>query len=319
MIVLLLALVLPDCASCHRAIAESFAKTPMAQSSGPVTSIPPGEYRHAPSQTTYRIASDGKVDIRTPAQTAAQMLAYFIGSGAHGQSYLFLRAGKLFQAPVTHYSGRGWAMSPGYEQDTNSDWTRSVDRDCLWCHASSARPIFGTVNQYADPPFAQNGVTCERCHGDARDHALDPRRLPFNPVKLEPRARNDTCRQCHMIGTARTNKPGRSFYEYVPGRRLDEMVTYQTAPQERRSDLKVTGHFERLAMSKCQIASGEKLWCGTCHNPHPVRTGTDLNQPCLTCHTPATCQRGPDCQLCHMPKAPSPEAGHSVFTDHWIR
>lgn len=307
------------CAACHPAIVAAYESTPMARSSGTVTSLPLGSYRHAASQTTYSIQPPNRVQIRTPLETATQTLEYFLGSGAHGQSYLFRRGDKLFQAPITHFAHRGWGMSPGYEADDHSDWTRPVGRDCLWCHASAARPIYGTANRYADPPFRENGITCDRCHGDTRAHAQDPSQRPVNPRKLPALARNDTCRQCHLLGLTRTDKPSRSFYSYQPGGLLDELVTYQTAKQQKQSDLKVTGHFERLAMSRCQIASGDKLWCGTCHNPHPTAGKTDPNQPCQTCHSTKQTHGGPDCQGCHMPKAPTPEAGHSTFTDHWIR
>lgn len=307
------------CATCHPAIVAAYEASPMARSSGHVTSLPPGAYRHPPSQTTYTIEPPNRVRIRTPLETATQTLEYFLGSGAHGRSYLFRRGDKLFQAPVTHYAHRGWGMSPGYETDDHSDWTRPIGRDCLWCHASSAQPIYGTANQYADPPFRENGITCERCHGDARAHTQNPTIRPVNPAKLPRLFRDDVCRQCHLLGLNRINKPGRSFYSYRPGTRLDVLVTYQTAPQHQQDDLKTTGHFERLAMSKCQIVSQEKLWCGTCHNPHPTTARQDPNQPCRTCHANKLSHGGPDCQNCHMPKAATPEAGHSMFTDHWIR
>lgn len=306
------------CTPCHSAIVESYRQSPMARSSGPVEALAPAVYTHARSRTKYTIESPNRVVIQTPEQRATQQLHYFIGSGAHGRSFLFLRGAGLFQAPVTQYAGRGWAMSPGYEEDQFSDWTRPIDRNCLWCHASSQRPIYGTRNQYANPPFAENGITCERCHGDAKQHVADPRRRPVNPAKLAPALRDDVCRQCHTIGKTRADKPGRSFFEYRPGMALSALVTYETVPQTRDMDLKVTGHFERLAMSKCRIATGDKLWCGTCHNPHPT-AAVDKNQACRTCHTPPKCARGPDCQSCHMPKAPSPEANHATFTDHWIR
>jgi predicted CXXCH cytochrome family protein len=310
MIALLFLLAMEDCTPCHSAIVGAYQKTPMAQTSGAVGELKEGRFQHAPSKTTYRM-SGKTVSVQTPQQKAVQTLHYSIGSGAHGSSYLFLRGSQLFQAPVTYFRQKGWAMSPGYENDDHSDWTRPVDRNCLWCHASGTRLIYGTINQYAQPPFRESGITCERCHSKSGAHYN-------NPAKLASEPRNDVCRQCHMTGLARSDKPGHTFFEFKPGMRLNDLVTYSSAQQRLEDDLKVTGHFERLAMSKCQIASGDKLWCGSCHNPHPVQA-VDANASCRSCHAAATCQRGPDCHSCHMPKAPSREAGHSVFTDHWIR
>ena len=305
----LLLLIAADCSPCHSEIVKAYSTTPMARSSGPVQSLTAASYRHPQSKTRYVITPPNLVRIETPQQRATQVLQYFIGSGAHGRSFLFTRGGKLFEAPITEYAGRGWAMSPGYENDDHSDWTRPIDRNCLWCHASSTKLIYGTVNQYANPPFAENGITCERCHAATATHYT-------NPVKLPVAARNDTCRQCHLLGIDRKDKPGHSFFEYKPGMLLDSLVTYETVAQQPASDLKVTGHFERLAMSRCQISSGDKLWCGSCHNPHRV---SDANQSCRSCHAGKAAHGGNDCQSCHMPKAPSAEANHSIFTDHWIR
>lgn len=310
MIFVLLLLALEDCTPCHAGIAATYRQTPMARSSGTVNELKAGTFRHKSSQTLYRMA-EKQVFIETPLQKATQVLDYFIGSGNHGSSYLFRRGDKLYQAPVTYYRDKQWAMSPGYEDDNHSDWTRPVDRNCLWCHASGARPVYGTVNQYANPPFNENGIGCTRCHAASGAHYN-------NPAKLPAQARSDVCRQCHMTGISRTDKAGHSFFEFRPGMRLDDLVSYRGAPQSLSSDLKVTGHFERLAMSKCQIASGDKLWCGTCHNPHPAQS-INPNASCQGCHPAQSCKRGPDCHNCHMPKAPSREAGHAIFTDHWIR
>lgn len=310
MILLLFFLAMEDCSQCHASIVKAYRQTPMAKSSGTLRELKTARFRHEPSKTTYKI-SGTQVAIETPVQTASQALQYFIGSGAHGTSYLFSRGNKLFQAPITLFREKGWAMSPGYEADDHSDWTRPVDRNCLWCHASGTRLIYGTVNQYANPPFSEGGIVCNRCHSAEGTHYN-------NPATLAPPARADVCRQCHMTGLSRADQPGHSFFEYRPGMNLNSLVDYRSAPQSVDGDLKVTGHFERLAMSKCQIASGDKLWCGTCHNPHPTST-VDPNTACRSCHASQTCQRGPDCNSCHMPKAPSREAGHSIFTDHWIR
>jgi len=97
---------------------------------------------------------------------------------------------------------------------------------------------------------------------------------------------------------------------------LSDLVSYQTKPQQPDTPLSTTSHFERLAASTCAKASGDKLWCGTCHNPHPTKTSANA---CLKCHINNLCRRGPDCASFHMPKNTAPDSGHATFTDHWIR
>ena len=305
---LLLTLAL-DCTPCHAKIAASFAATPMANSSGRVTSLEPAKFLHQSSATRYSISSKAEVTITTPTAQARQQLHFFIGSGAHGRSFLFLRDHKLFEAPITLYTHKGWGPSPGYENDRNSDWTRPIARECLWCHASGARPIYGTANTYADPVFTHGGLTCERCHAASGKHFN-------NPAKLPPEARSDVCRQCHQLN-GRTDLPGQSFFSFKPGMRLSDLVRYETKPQLPGTPLSTTSHFERLAASACAKSSGDRLWCGTCHNPHPVEAKSNT---CLACHTGNNvCRRGPDCASCHMPKNTAPDSGHAIFTDHWIR
>ena len=53
-------------------------------------------------------------------------------------------------------------------------WDRPVDPSCLLCHASQLTHIYGTVNKYADVPFQQGGVSCERCHGAGSEHVRNP-------------------------------------------------------------------------------------------------------------------------------------------------
>ena len=82
-----------------------------------------------------------------------------------------------------------------------------------------------------------------------------------------------------------------------------------------RKDLKVTSHVEKLAGSACKTVSGDKLWCGTCHEPH---TNSDkTQQACLGCHTEAHRQQE-RCATCHMPRTRAVDANHGVMTDHSI-
>jgi hypothetical protein len=247
---------------------------------------------------------------------------FYIGSGAIGRSYATSHDGFLFQAPVSYYSRTGrWALSPGYQDDAHADLTRPITKDCLECHASAVRHITGTVNRYEDPPFVESGVSCERCHGPGREHAL--KRAPtINPAKLEGRQRDSICAQCHLTGAARIFKPGRSLSDFRPGMLLSEVVV-SFVEASGTGAIRATSHFENLSQSRCKQASAERMWCGTCHNPHAV---TDFRARCLGCHGRQPCKldlekrrvKNDDCVACHMPKEPPLDVRHAVYTDHSI-
>ena len=55
-----------------------------------------------------------------------------IGSGRKGQTYLYWEGERLFQLPVSYWTGIGWANSPGYPSGT-AIFNRPADPRCLEC------------------------------------------------------------------------------------------------------------------------------------------------------------------------------------------
>jgi len=94
--------------------------------------------------------------------------------------------------------------------------------------------------------------------------------------------------------------------------------------------MRVTSHVEKLAQSACKRASGDRLWCGSCHDPHSVPKPSEkaawFRAKCLVCHEASACREEPvrrkangdDCTACHMPRSTVMDADHVVFTDHSI-
>ena len=320
-------MLLPACTPCHPAIYRSYTQTPMARSSGAVgAELFEGSLRHTPSSMLYRINREGgKVFLRyerNGSTRGAQELHYSIGSGAAGRSYLYSIDRFLCQAPVTYYSQvKRWDMSPGYEQDREMQFNRPIEPGCLYCHASQVRPIFGTQNRYAEPPFAENGVGCERCHGPGAAHVQGKGPM-VNPARLDPAHRDAVCAQCHLTGEARIERPGKKLAMYRPGDLLSDYVSYFVYEGAAENGLKATGHVEKLAQSLCKRRSGDRLWCGSCHDPHfvpaPSARAAYFRDKCLACHRDQRCWRGDDCAACHMPKARVVDGGHGVLTDHRI-
>jgi len=306
------------CVPCHAEIVKAYNATPMAMSSGRnLQPLTPGSFRHSTSGVRYDIDSSGQVSFSRGTAKGERHLDYYIGSGAAGRSFLYARNGFLFEAPVTWYTQTGkWDVSPGYERDTVSRWNRAIEPSCLACHASQPRWREGSQNAYGNPPFEHDGVACERCHGPGSLH-IEGKGKMVNPAKLEPARRDSVCSQCHLSGEAGVERAGRKLAGYRPGDLLSDFAAYFVAVDS--GGLQVNSHVEKLSKSACKRLSGDRLWCGTCHDPHRVPPAAEraawFRTRCLTCHQPADCKRGEDCVACHMPKSTAADAVHGVFTD----
>ncbi len=322
------------CRTCHAAIAKAYEATPMARSTAPVkaANVPSGAYKHPASGLEYRIAANGRVTIRDAAAGIShqQQFDYVVGSGSAGFSYLISRDRWLYQAPITWYAQKQrWAASPGYDADRTMAWDRPIDPSCLNCHASQLTHIYGTRNRYAAEPFRQPGISCERCHGPGSEHVQSSGRQRLAvPSKLDPERRDDVCRQCHLMGEARIPRAGRAFGEFRAGQKLSEFVAYFVLDYPAGARLRSTSHVEKFAESACKKASGDKMWCGSCHDVHttPADPVAWYRQKCQACHAPpasgkvaSECPRTPNCIACHMPKLQAVDAGHGAFTDHAIQ
>jgi hypothetical protein len=333
------------CAPCHAAIYRSYLRTPMAQSSGTVGTqdmrerFDRAEFRDDRGAYVYGVAPDYRFTFtqqgaREPI-SGLRALTHFIGSGAAARTFLISDSGFLFESPATYYrQSAAWKASPGFESVDYPYLTRPVVPGCLQCHASGIQATPRTLNGYATPPFLENGVSCERCHGAGSDHiaayAAQRQAKMQNPAKLAPGARDSICAQCHLSGEVRVPKAAKEDRALTPGGLLsDDLTVFVRAGSP--SALRVTSHVENLAQSACKRASGDKMWCGTCHDPHttpePARKAAYFRVKCLTCHQTQDCRaaqqtrlaNGDNCTECHMPRGPANDIQHVVFTDHSIR
>lgn len=331
------------CAPCHPAIYRSFLQTPMANGSGrlgageQIEQFDRTTFRDAAGAYVYRVGQEAgkyffdflQVGANRPIAGRRQ-LEYFVGSGAAARSYLLNYQGFLYEAPVAYYSSSAsWKSPPGYAPLNYPYLTRPVRPGCLVCHASGIQPVPGTQNAYASPPFRESGVACERCHGEGSDHIAAGKPM-ISPARLAAAQRDSICEQCHLSGEIRVPKAGKDDLSFRPGDRLTDDLTVfvrSGAP----SPLRVSSHAEDLAQSACKRASGDKLWCGTCHDPHSVPAANEkaayFRGKCLSCHQTSDCRapqstrqaNGDNCMACHMPRNPPSDSEHVVFTDHAIR
>lgn len=296
---------------------------------GDVVSPPAGEFEHAYSQTRFTITLNPSGMTQTLSRThekQSQSPAFVIGSGNHALGYLTVVGDHVFQSPLSFYTARHqWDVAPGYEMDSHPDFSRPVTAECLFCHSGRALPVADSLNRYQPGVFASYGITCDRCHGDAANHLKNP--VPgsiLNPAKLTGAARASICEQCHLTGAARIPNPGKAITDFQPGQALEDNYSTYISAQSSGQRIKVVSHAEQLALSQCARKSGDKLWCGTCHNPHakPAEPAAYYRDRCLSCHA-ATLDKvhaapGRDCVACHMPKSPAFDGGHTAFTNHRI-
>jgi hypothetical protein len=122
--------------------------------------------------------------------------------------------------------------------------------------------------------------------------------------------------------------PGKSFTDFQAGQPLEDTFTiyHEEAPRGAEGVFRVISHAEQLAVSECKRNSGERMWCGTCHDPHnePTDPISYYRSKCLQCHAKTAFaathpSKTSDCISCHMPRRNAADGGHTAFTDHRIQ
>ena len=114
----------------------------------------------------------------------------------------------MFESPITWYTEKGiWDLSPGYHQNPTQRFTRRITDGCLQCHSGLPLPTGdGTSSRFAEEPFFELGIGCERCHGPGRQHVerfesadgtteavSADEMMIVNPDRLDGQASETTC------------------------------------------------------------------------------------------------------------------------------
>lgn len=322
------------CASCHAEIYKSYAKTVMARASGPaLEGLMTGEFGDKESGVRYRVFQrDGHAWMSYEREKGSGVrgereLLYFIGSNKKGRSYLFEEQGFWFETPINWYAQEGkWEMTPAYAEAREIPMNLPSFSSCLNCHTSGLqKKLPGTRNEYAGEPFAHAGITCERCHGVGDGH-LEGKGSIVNPAKLTAERRDSICMECHFEGTVSVTQAGKHLSQFQPGERLADYIHYFVLRGKEPEKAEALSQFEALSLSACQRKSGDKMWCGSCHDPHQEPSADEkvayYRGKCLSCHGEAFAAKHhadkPDCVHCHMPELPSKDVAHTQTTDHRI-
>ncbi len=268
-------------------------------------------------------------------------LRWLVGSGAYNIGGIVQLGDYLFEAPLALYTNTmTWGHAPGYEFADYS-FNRPILPGCIACHTGRANPVPDTNGRYEAVPFSELAIGCERCHGPGAAHVQvmqDGRKrhdsLIVNPARLTPELANNICLACHEIGDERVLQPGKTYQDIRPGAPLGETLSVLMVPPTRESPPQSDHlqHYYSMILSKCYRASGGRLRCISCHDPHVELASDDkatvYNQRCRTCHTDSSCRlplakrsqgTPPDnCIACHMPQRRVPFIAHTSLTNHRI-
>jgi predicted CXXCH cytochrome family protein len=324
------------CAGCHADIYRKYLATPMANASGlAVDHMLAGDFVHDASGVRYKIFEDKNQvwlsfsDGLDPRIRGQRQLQYFLGSGHLGVTYLYTQENYLLESPVAWYAAtKGYDMKPGFARLTEMPPAIPMEPACLRCHMSGvAHVVPGTINRYVALPFQQTGITCESCHGDASAHLKTGGKAAIiNPAKLNPERRDSICISCHLEGDVSVERAGHSAVDYKPGESIAEYISYFVFESK---DLLSRGvsEVEQFGLSRCKRASGDRMSCMSCHDPHwspaPEERVSFYRAKCLQCHNEAAFARThhpetPDCTGCHMARNAAQNIPHVAWTDHRI-
>lgn len=326
----------------------------MANSSGPAADgVVPGDFNHKTSGARYRVFKEDtriwmSFERSSEKFQGKRELQYFIGAGKKQRNYLFSEQGFLFEAPINWYAQESrWEIMPAFAEAKEIPLNLPTFPDCLNCHSSGLQaPVAGTESEFTWPAFLHGGITCQRCHGESEGHGERTAATPssssnassanpvegegansiVNPAKLPPDRRDAVCMECHFEGAVAVQQPGKKMYEFQPGERLSDYIHYFLLSGNDPQKPETLSQFEALSLSECKRQSGDKMWCGSCHDPHTEpgahQKAAYYRGKCLACHGEVFGAQHhpdkPDCTKCHMPSLSSKDWTHTETADHRI-
>ena len=323
------------CRPCHSAIVASYERTAMAQTSGPARGhVVAGTFTHPSSGIRYTISEDQDGAALTyqavhDKDVSGRVRAGLLRGFQHARPNVPVRhrripvpvAGQLLRPAqhVGHVTGIRTRHEPAPEPSRR-------------CHLSLLSRERGParVGRHCQS-LRRCTVPAVRCWMRAvswrgGSHIRDPRpETIINPARLSPEARDSVCMQCHLEGLSRIARSGHRVDDFRPGQRLGDIVTVFISATRDKQTPGAVSHVESLAASRCKQASGDRMTCTTCHDPHrtpaAAERGEYLRERCLSCHAPLANDHHPAerrCTVCHMPRLESPDVSHTAVTDHRI-
>jgi hypothetical protein len=292
------------CAGCHTqgvsqpstsmAHAAETSDESLILSTQPLLTLTSGRYSYRierrGAESIYSV-SDGKQTLEIP-------IAWAVGAGRIGQTYVFRKDGVYYESQVSYFSAiKGLDITIGHQDSKPTNLLEAAGKpvgdsaiaNCFNCHATNAVANGKLANDKLLP-----GVRCERCHTAAAKHLAG---LSEGELDLPEMKKLTVMPPDDLLNF---NGPG-------------DPNTVRFAPY-------------RLTLSKCYDLEDKRITCTACHDPHQEvgHDKVDYDSKCLACHgggkaAAHVCKVAKqDCVSCHMPKVSLPGAHHE-FTDHFIR
>jgi predicted CXXCH cytochrome family protein len=312
------------CATCHPKETALYSKSAMGTSLIPPEPLPPARITHDLSQSVITSQQrDGQMvhGISERGLTAEYPVRYQIGGKLMGRTYMVQVGDYMFESPASYFKRYGWDLSPGYATKPIIDFDRPVDDACLFCHAGSAQFTDPDGHRLKDTQLTS--ITCERCHGPSEAHVRRPSSANIlNPAKLPHAERDSVCEQCHLEGSTRILNVGKQWTDFRAGQPAESVFATYILSGGMHTAINAVNHVEQLGQSKCVRASGGKLWCGSCHDPHGITVNrqSEIKAVCISCHATLSAASHPkaldECTGCHMPSSATTDIPHAARTDH---
>ena len=224
-------------------------------------------------------------------------VAYAVGSGSQGLSYLIERDGRLFQSPISWYSKAGkWDLSPGFERHNlplraagragvpvlprQPGRAGAGDDQCL-----PATDLPGARDRLRAVPRARRTARPDPGHGDRRRRRYDRQPATAGSRRCATRSASSATSRAGS-GSSRSARGPRTT---APGCRWMRFLRVFVDPEQAAGKGRSVGHVEQLHASRCFRESRGRLGCISCHDPHrlpdPEERVAYFRDRCLDCHS----------------------------------